>query len=57
MNKHFRAPVIEAEPELICEAVKHEPGELSGYGICMDCGTNWSAAVGVYYCQFCCDDY
>ena len=56
--KHIKQSELVCDaPELICEAVKHEPGELSGYGICMDCGTNWSAAVGVYYCQFCEEDY
>ena len=53
---HWKTTEPQPEPEFICED-PHEPGELDRYGVCLDCGTNWSAAVGVYWCQFCAEDY
>lgn len=58
--KHYRQPALTCDPvetEEAVEAESHEPGELDGYGICMDCGTNFSANVGLYYCPFCSEDY
>lgn len=42
-----------AEPE---EVAAHEPGELDGFGRCMDCGLSYSANVGVYFCFACSEE-
>lgn len=51
MNKH--TPQIEADE---IEQPTYQPGELDGSGVCRDCGLNYSANVGVYFCFACSDE-
>jgi len=62
MSKHFRQPEPAEAQQFECEPVESvwgdaREGELDGYGVCMTCGTNWFACPGVYYCQYCTDDF
>lgn len=35
------------------EQENHRPGELNGYGRCLDCGESFAACPGVYWCPYC----